>query len=99
MSGKVHSIKVKLISKLPVRPEGKKRPNQAYITAVSGLETVLTIVKDVAGSAGPPGLKAGISGLLFVLDVLKVDPYHTPLHVLVEDFAKCGGHRATCRAH
>ena len=45
---------------------------RACSTAISALETTLKIVKEAAGHAGPPGLQTGISGLLFVIGVIKV---------------------------
>jgi hypothetical protein len=83
MSSKFKSVKAKLISKLPTNVEDKDRLKRACSTAVSGLETTLTIVKQVAGNVGPPGFQAGISALLFVLDVVKVNPYHAALRVLM----------------
>jgi hypothetical protein len=47
---------------------------KACSIAVSGLQTTLSIAKDVAGVAGVPGLQAGISSLLVVIDTIKVHP-------------------------
>ena len=44
-----------------------------FNTAIIALETTLDIVKEAAGPAGPPGLQTGISGLLFVIGVIKVN--------------------------
>jgi hypothetical protein len=50
----------------------KDHLKQACSTAASGLHTTLQIAKEAAGHAGVPGLQAGITSLLFVLDVIKV---------------------------
>jgi hypothetical protein len=72
MSNKIHSIKAKIASKLPTSNDDKARMKRACSTAVSALEPTLKIVKEVAGHAGPPGLQTGISGLLFVIGIIKV---------------------------
>ena len=42
--------------------------------AVSGLKTVAEIVSQVTNvvDAGPPGLKTGLTGLIYVLDAIQV---------------------------
>ena len=72
MSNKVNFIKAKIVSKLLTSNEEKARMKRACSTAISALETTLKIVKEAAGHAGPPGLQTGISGLLFVIGVIKV---------------------------
>ncbi|TDL14002.1 hypothetical protein BD410DRAFT_903164 [Rickenella mellea] len=66
---KVHSVKSKFASKLPT--SSNEQIKSACSTAVTALQTTLRIAKDAAGSVGVPGLQAGISGLLFVMDVVK----------------------------
>jgi hypothetical protein len=63
------SLKAKFKS---ISPQDKERLKYAVSTAVSGLQTILGLAKEVAGSTGVPGLQAGIGGLLFVLDTIKV---------------------------
>lgn len=83
MSNKIRSAKAKLIAKLSTSIEDKERIKRACSTAISGLEVTLGIAKQVAGSIGVPGLQAGIGGLLFVLDVVKVNFHHAPLRILM----------------
>ncbi|TDL15087.1 WD40 repeat-like protein [Rickenella mellea] len=66
---KVHSVTSKLASKLPSSSNEKLK--SACSAVVEGLKITLAIAKDVSGSLGVPGLQAGISGLLFVMDVVK----------------------------
>ncbi|TDL16640.1 hypothetical protein BD410DRAFT_615445 [Rickenella mellea] len=66
---KVRSVKSKIASKLPT--SSNEQLKTACSTAVKALQTTLSIAKDAAGSSGVPGLQAGISGLLFVMDVVK----------------------------
>lgn len=73
---KIRSIKATLDSKFSASTEVKKRLKSSCSTAVSGLETILRIVKESVGNAGPPGLQGGISGVLFIIDVIKVYPYN-----------------------
>ena len=88
MSNKIRSAKAKLKSKLTTSTEDKERLKRACSTAISGLEVTLGIAKQVAGSIGVPGLQAGICGLLFVLDVVKVNFHHAPLHIIINDRAE-----------
>src|ERR1700674_76426 len=76
MSNKINSIKAKIVSKLPTSNDEKARMKRACSTAISALETTLKIVKEAAGHAGPPGLQTGISGLLFVIGVIKVSRHY-----------------------
>jgi hypothetical protein len=64
-------IKVKLLSKSTSSTD----KDTLLQTCVNGLHTTLKIVKDTAGPATAvvPGLQAGLNGLLFILDVVKVD--------------------------
>jgi len=75
MSNKIGSVKAKLVSKLSTNTEDKARLKHACSTAISGLEITLKIAKEATGHAGVPGLQTGISGLLFVISVIKVDRY------------------------
>jgi hypothetical protein len=61
-------------SKLGQKPHriDKARLKEAFITAIDGLHEVLQLVKLLPTSVGPPGLQAGITGLLFVLDAIQV---------------------------
>ena len=68
---KVESFKAKLRSKFPPA-ETKERLACASNTAVDGLKLILDLFKGPAGVVGVPGLKVGIEGLLFVIDVIKV---------------------------
>jgi hypothetical protein len=49
--------------------------HRLLFTCVDGLHTVIEIIKDIAGPAGVavPGLQTGLSSMLFILDVVKVD--------------------------
>ena len=55
-------------------------------TAVSGLKTVAEIVNQVTNvmDIGPPGLKTGLTGLIFVLDAIQVSD-HTHLRILLDN--------------
>jgi hypothetical protein len=66
------SVKSKFKSKFLITPQDKERLKDAVSTAVSGLQTILGLAKEVAGPTGVPGLQAGIGGLLLVLDIIKV---------------------------
>ena len=61
-------------SKIGLKPRGndKARLKSAFITAINGLQVILQLMKGLPTSVGPPGLHAGITGLLFVLDAIKV---------------------------
>ncbi|TDL19688.1 hypothetical protein BD410DRAFT_773626 [Rickenella mellea] len=59
----------KLLSKIPTR--SNKQVKHACTTLVNGLQTTLTVAKEVAGNVGVPGLQAGISALLVIIDVAK----------------------------
>ena len=54
------------------RGNDKARLKSAFITAINGLHVILQLMKGLPTSVGPPGLHAGITGLLFVLDAIKV---------------------------
>ena len=68
---KVQSFKAKVRSKFSPA-ETKERLASASKTAVDGLTLILDLFKGPAGVVGVPGLKVGIEGLLFVIDVIKV---------------------------
>ena len=70
-----HSLKSKRLSK----HLNEKRLKEACSTVVSGLQTTLSIAKDVTGLVGVPGLQAGISGLLVAIDVIKASQHFSPL--------------------
>jgi hypothetical protein len=74
-SSKVNSIRAKLKSKLPTHADNKKHLKCACSTTsttVTVLETTLKFFKEGAVGVGPPGLQAGIGGLLFVIAIIKV---------------------------
>ena len=54
------------------RRNDKGRLKSAFITAIDGLQAILQLMKGLPASVGPPGLNASITGLLFVLDAIKV---------------------------
>jgi hypothetical protein len=54
------------------RKNDKERLKRAFATAIGGLQAVLQLMKGLPASVGPPGLQAGITGLLFVLDAIQV---------------------------
>ena len=68
---KVQSFKAKVRSKFPPA-ETKERLASASKTAIDGLTLILDLFKGPADVVGVPGLKVGIEGLLFVIDVIKV---------------------------
>jgi hypothetical protein len=76
----LHSVKSKLLSK---RLTGDKRLKQACSTAVCGLQRTLSIAKNITGLAGVPGLLAGISTLLVVIDIIKARHISLRLSLLV----------------
>jgi len=68
---KAQSFKAKVRSKfLPA--ETKERLALARSTTVDSLQLILGLFKGPADVVGVPGLKAGVEGLLFVIDVIKV---------------------------
>jgi hypothetical protein len=69
----------KLKTKLQTSAEDKQRLKRSFSTATSSLQAILQIAKEAAGSAGIPGLHAGISGLLVLLDVIGVCYYRAVL--------------------
>ena len=68
---KVQSFKAKVRSKF-LSAETKERLASASNTAVDSLEFILGLFKAPAGVVGVPGLQVGVEGLLFVIDVIKV---------------------------
>jgi hypothetical protein len=58
-------------SKLGQKPHriDKARLKEAFITATDGLRSILQLIPT---SVGPPGLHAGINGLLSALDMIQV---------------------------
>ena len=68
---KVESFKAKVRSKF-LSAETKERLASAGNTAVDGLNLILELFKVPADVVGVPGLKVGVEGLLFVIDVIKV---------------------------
>jgi hypothetical protein len=77
----IPSITSKLKSELTTSPKDTQRVKRACSTAASCLQAILQIAKDLAGSAGVPGLQAGIGGLLVVLDVVRVCYYLTVMEI------------------
>ncbi|KAF8809204.1 WD40 repeat-like protein [Phlegmacium glaucopus] len=67
---KVQSFKAKVRSKFPPA-ETTNRLARASSTAVDGLQLILNLFKGPAGVVAVPGLKVGVEGLLFVIDVTK----------------------------
>ena len=61
-------------SKLGKKPHriDKARLKRAFLTAINGLHEILQLMKQLPTSVGPPGLHAGINGLLYVLDAIQV---------------------------
>ncbi|TDL19736.1 hypothetical protein BD410DRAFT_403326 [Rickenella mellea] len=59
----------KLFSKVPTNSD--KRSKHSYSNLVNGLQTTLRVAKNVAGNLGVPGLQAGISAILVIVDVAK----------------------------
>jgi hypothetical protein len=61
-------------SKLGQKPHriDRARLKDAFITAIDALQEVLQLVKQFPTSVGPPGLHAGINGLLFALEAIQV---------------------------
>jgi hypothetical protein len=68
----ISSIGSKLKAKVSTNTEEKQRLKPAFATAKSSLQVILQIAKEAAGSAGVPGLQAGIAGILILLDVMNV---------------------------
>ena len=68
---KFQSIKAKFQSKF-LLDETKEWLGNASRSAVNGLQAILNLAKVPADAAVVPGLKTGIEGLLFVIDVIKV---------------------------
>ena len=66
------SVKLKLVRK--PRVDDKERLKHSFSTAISALQTALQLVKGISGHVGigPPGLQAGLSGLLLVLNAIQV---------------------------
>jgi hypothetical protein len=97
---KVQSFKAKIRSKfLPA--ETKERLARASSTAIDGLQLILGLFKAPADVVGVPGLKAGVEGLLIVIDVIKVQISIALLFralmnkIQIENISKCGRSRAT----
>ncbi|KAF8816122.1 hypothetical protein BYT27DRAFT_7185365 [Phlegmacium glaucopus] len=69
-NSKVQSFKAKVRSKFPPA-ETRNRLARASSTAVDRLQLILNLFKGPAGVVAVPGLKVGVEGLLFVIDVIK----------------------------
>ena len=67
----MQSFKAKVRSKFPPT-ETKEQLDSASKTAADGLILILDLFKGPANVVGVPGLKVGVEGLLFVIDVIKV---------------------------
>jgi len=50
----------------------KAKLKNAFANAISGRQVALQLVNQLPTSAGPPGLQAGINGLLFVLGTIQL---------------------------
>ena len=67
-----------LIQQLKLDAMKAKRPSEPSVndvaksTTFAGVQTALSIFKEVAGNAGVPGLQEGIKGLVIVLDAVQV---------------------------
>jgi hypothetical protein len=68
----LQSAKLKLAYK--PKTDDKERLKLAFSTAISGLQPGVQITKGIASDVGlgPPGLQAGLSGLLLVLNAIQV---------------------------
>jgi len=68
----IKSAKFKSVYK--ARADDKERLKLAFSTAINVLETGVQITKGIASGVGlgPPGLQAGLSGLLLVLNAIQV---------------------------
>ena len=97
----MRSVKLKIESKFR-RAQDKERLKNAVGTAVSGLQTILQIAREAAGNNSIPGLQGGIGGLLVVMDVVKVMPFHDLCLPYVisttEDLHERGKCRETCES-
>jgi hypothetical protein len=71
MKRRLHATGKKLKSKLPSKD--KDNLKHTCSTAIATLQTTLNVIQQIAGNVGaPPGLQAGIKGLILVLDVAQV---------------------------
>ena len=50
----------------------KARLKDAFAKAITGLQAALQLLNQLPTGVGPPGLQAGINGLLFVLGAIQV---------------------------
>jgi hypothetical protein len=66
-----------LISNLSSRSKNKQKVKSACRATISASQILLQVAQEAAGVAGIPGLKASLAGLLFVIDVVKVNR-HSP---------------------
>jgi hypothetical protein len=94
-----HSVKSKLLSSRLTKDK-EKRLKQGCSAAVRGLQTTLSIAKDVTDLPDVHGLQAGISNLLVAIDAIKVHYISLRLYSLVtfdcpENSPKPGGCRQT----
>jgi hypothetical protein len=64
----------RLKAKLSSTSTSSTDKDRLLLTCVNGLYAALKIAKDTVGpaAAGVPGLQAGLNGLFFILDVVKV---------------------------
>jgi hypothetical protein len=68
---KAQSFTAKVRSKF-LAAETKERLARASSTAVDCLQLILNLFQGPADIVGVPGLKVGVEGLIFVIDVIKV---------------------------
>ena len=68
------SAKSKLVYKPKNDDKERRRLKLAFSNAIGGLQTCIRIIKGIADGVGigPPGLQAGLSALLFVLESIQV---------------------------
>jgi hypothetical protein len=79
----MHTIK----AKLSPRSTSSRDKDRLLLTCINGLQSAIQILWDAAGpaSSGLPGLQAGLNGLFFILDVVKVDCPSSSASVLSND--------------
>ena len=61
-------------SKIGQKPwrNDRARLKSAFVTAINGLQAMLQLMNGLPTGVGPPGLQASITGLLYVLNAIKV---------------------------
>jgi hypothetical protein len=69
---KLDTLKAKLPSRLTA--EDKETFYLAKSTAFAGVQTVLDVLKEIAGKTGIAGLREGVKALVIILDAMQVWP-------------------------